>query len=747
VRAASSIARQSGAAVLTAALFFAANAASAAGIVPQPAQIRLGAGEFTVDARTTIGAPVDEAGARFAAEYLRNLWLRSNHLNLKIVGKGANIEFRHAEGLDTEGYRISVSSSAVVIEASRPAGYLYGAASLWQLLPAGVRQGHILAQSIEDAPRFAWRGLMLDSVRHFQSAGFVKSMIDWMSWHKLNVLHWHLTDDQGWRVQIRKYPKLTSVGSWRDGHRYGGYYTQEEIRDIVAYAQERNVRILPEIDMPGHATAAIAAYPELGAGREALAVTSRWGIYTHLFNVEPATFTFVEDVLTELMEMFPSQDIHVGGDEAVKKEWHDSPQVQARMHELNIRDAEALQTHFMRRIGQFLSAHGRRLVGWDEILAPGLPHDAVIMSWRGVEGARDAAVAGNDTVLSAQPMLYLDHRQSGLAIEPPGRLAISDLKGIYEFEPIDPKLDAGQRAHVLGVQANIWTEHIATASRVEWMALPRAAAVAEVGWSARRNWPDFVGRLTGLWPRYEAFNLHYADSLFGINVGTRRDGSRAQVLLSNTEEAAGTVPLSIRYTVDGKDPGADARPFSRGLELSNGTELRAATFLGDTRLSRVMKLAIDAHTGLRRSSQELMSCTDEVGLLLEPVGGSGPHPPIAMDIMNPCWIDHDVDLSDGPRITAAVAAFPFNFELVDEVKKIVVGDSTTPQGELEVRLDRCDAPVVARIALAGSFGRGGIVTLPSQRLAKTSGHHDLCLRFARPKLEPLWGLAWVEIAE
>ena len=288
---------------------------------------------------------------------------------------------------------------------------------------------------------------------------------------------------------------------------YGGFYTQADVRDLVAYGASRHVQIVPEIEMPGHAQAAIAAYPDVGVAREPSAappdVSARWGVHTHLFNVEPGTFAFLEDVLDEVMELFPSRYIHVGGDEAAKDEWRESAAVQARAKALGIKDVDGLQAYFTQEIGRHIAAHGRRLVGWDEILRPGLNTDAIIMSWNGTAGAHAAAVAGHDTVLTPWPTLYFDNRQSSLPTEAPGRLSVVSLEDVYRFEPGDSTRGESAQHHLLGVQANLWSEHMQTEDRVMWMTWPRAAAVAELGWSApeRRNWRDFLGRLTTMFGR------------------------------------------------------------------------------------------------------------------------------------------------------------------------------------------------------------------------------------------------------
>jgi hexosaminidase len=747
-------------AVQTATLFFSLGLPWAAhgGVIPAPAEIVPAVGSFEVGKGTVVQVPRGDRDARAAARYLVELWTRTNALQLPISTAAANsgtanvdnIVFRRRRGLGPEGYELDVAPRRITVSASSAAGLFYGAVTLWQLLPPGLGTGRIAAQSIHDAPVYAWRGLMLDSARHMQSPAFIRSMIDWMAWHKLNVLHWHLTDDQGWRLEIRKYPRLTSVGAWRvepSGERYGGFYSQEQVRDIVRFAATRHVQIIPEIDMPGHATAAIAAYPALGSGTGPLRVTPNWGVLNHLFNVEPETFRFLDDVLAEVVELFPSPIIHIGGDEAVKDEWNASPEVRAREAALGIHDPDALQAYFTQRIGTYLATRGRRIVGWDEILQPGLRKDAVIMSWHGVSGAQAAATAGHDSVLAPDPGLYLDHRQSTLPNEPPGRLKVLSLEDVYRFAPQDPAQSDKERTHVLGLQANLWTEHMQTEERVQWMALPRAAALAEVGWSpaSRRHWPDFLERLVPQFARYRAFGLNYADSVFAPAAQISPLPGGVSLALSNQLAAQDRAALvaDIRYTLDGTQPSAESPRYSAPLTLPQGTLIRAATFLGSEQASRPWEKRLDARAVLRRDSHDLEQCSDGIGLLLIPSGNqSGP---LAVDIMNPCWIYDHVDLSKGPRIVAAVAPLPFNYEIGADAAKIRVGDARTPQGELEIHVDGCDTPALVLLPLAAASDTPGVTTLPPQRLPALAGWHDLCLRFARPRLDPMWALDWVEI--
>ncbi len=764
--------RRAAAQAVALAVTLASPAAARSGVIPLPAEVVSGPGSFSVDSTARLSVPRGDRDADGAARYLVELWTRTNGLTLPIsagqlpIRSGAasidaantnTIAFRHQRGLGPEGYELEITPQRITVSASSAAGLFYGAVTLWQLLPPGVNTAQIPAQTIHDVPTYAWRGLMLDSARHFQSPVFIRSMIDWMAWHKLNVLHWHLTDDQGWRLEIRKYPRLTSVGAWRidpDGTRYGGFYTQTEVRDIVRFAATRHVQIVPEIEMPGHATAAVAAYPSVGAARDgALRVSASWGVHTHLFNLEPPTFGFLEDVLAEVIELFPSPTIHIGGDEAVKDEWNASPEVQARARELGIRDSEALQAYFTQRIGRYVAAHGRRIIGWDEILQPGLDKSAIVMSWHGVSGAHSAALAGNDTILAPWPMLYFDNRQSALPTEPPGRLKVVSLEDLYGFEPHDAALSGSQRRHVLGIQANLWTEHIQTEERVQWMALPRAAAVAEVGWSApqRRRWPDFLERLVPMFARYRALGLNYADSVFAPAAQISRNAGSYTVSLSN--QAGAAAPGEIRFTLDGSEPSAQSARYGTPLTVPAGAEVRAASFAGAEQVSHTWAKRFDAPAALRRDSHDLELCSDAIGLLLEPgdrgdaAGARAAYAPLAVDIMNPCWIDRGVDLSGGPRIIAAVAPLPFNYELGADAAKIRVGDARSAEGELEIHADACDTPALALVPLAPAASGRGVTTLAAQRLPRLPGRHDLCLRFARPRLDPLWAIDWLEVGE
>ncbi|MFE2834372.1 beta-N-acetylhexosaminidase [Streptomyces mirabilis] len=449
--------------------------------------------------------------------------------------------------LEPEAYKLGVVANwGIEIRGGGAAGVFWGAQTLRQLLGpdafrrAPVRPGRaygIAHQIIEDAPRFPWRGLMLDVSRHFMPKDGVLRHLDLMAAHKLNVFHFHLTDDQGWRVQIKRYPKLTEVGSWRArtkfGHRasplweekpHGGFYTQDDIREIVAYAAERHIGVVPEIDIPGHSQAAIAAYPELGntdvIDTTSLTVWDTWGISKNVLAPTDNTLRFYEGVFEELLELFPADAgpfsgfVHIGGDECAKDQWKRSPTAQARIRELGLADEDELQSWFVRHFDNWLSAHGRRLIGWDEILEGGLAEGAAVSSWRGYQGGVTAARAGHDVVMCPEQQVYLDHRQAAGPDEPVPIGYVRTLEDVYRFEPVPPELTEAEARHVLGTQANVWTEVMEDPARVDYQTFPRLAAFAEVAWSAlpapaERDFADFERRMAAHYGRLDALGVAY----------------------------------------------------------------------------------------------------------------------------------------------------------------------------------------------------------------------------------------------
>ena len=516
-----------------------AGEAGGPGIVPLPQSLQPGAGVFTLEprARILVDAATRETGL-YLAQRLAPALGGAPQLGAETDSAVGNVTltFRGANpALGPEGYALAVTKDSVVIRAPGAAGLFYGVQTLLELLPPEVlaarpptgRAWTIPCVRVEDQPRFKWRGLLLDVARHFFTKDEVKQLLDVMALHKLNRLQLHLTDDQGWRIEIKKYPRLTEVGAWRKGigfglepesstaygpdGRYGGYYTQADIRELVAYAGARHLTLVPEIEMPGHASAVLSAYPDfscLGGGHD---VNVGGGIFAGIYcpgNDEG--FKFIEDVLTEVMELFPGKYIHIGGDEVPKATWQKCPKCQARMTAEGLKDEKELQSYFIRRIEKFINSKGRALVGWSEIVEGGLARNAVVMDWIG--GGAEAASAGHDVVMSPTTHCYFDYYQStNRAAEPRAIGGFLPLDQVYSLEPVPANLDPRFQAHVLGAQANLWTEYIASFKHAQYMLFPRLCALAEVAWSpkAARHYPDFTARLHTQLLRLDQLGVNY----------------------------------------------------------------------------------------------------------------------------------------------------------------------------------------------------------------------------------------------
>ncbi|MER5955100.1 beta-N-acetylhexosaminidase [Streptomyces sp. NPDC001893] len=515
--------------------------------MPAPSRTAHGDGLHELGDATTIEAA---AGTEGVARWLRSTVGAATGLGLPPAGTGADlrdgetrIELRVDPELGPEAYRMTADRRTVRIEGGGAAGVFWGAQTFRQLLGpdafrrAPVEPGRswtVPTGTVEDAPRFAWRGLMLDVARHFMPKDGVLRYLDLLAAHKLNVFHFHLTDDQGWRIEIKRHPRLTEQGAWRArtkfGHRasplwddrpHGGFYTQDDIREIVAYAAERHIRVVPEIDVPGHSQAAIAAYPELGntdvVDTASLTVWDNWGVTPNVLAPTDRTLRFYEGVFEELLALFPadvSPFIHIGGDECPKDQWKQSPAAQARIAELGLKDEDELQSWFIRHFDTWLTERGRRLIGWDEILEGGLAPGAAVSSWRGYQGGITAARAGHDVVMCPEQQVYLDHRQAPGDDEPMPIGYVRTLEDVYRFEPVPPQLTEEEARHVLGTQANVWTEVMESQARVDYQVFPRLAAFAEVAWSAlpapaERDYADFRRRMTAHYGRLDALGVGY----------------------------------------------------------------------------------------------------------------------------------------------------------------------------------------------------------------------------------------------
>jgi hexosaminidase len=520
----------------------------------------------------------------------------------------------------SEYYTLDAYDSGVTI-AGDPAGVFYGTQTFVQLISAG-QQPQLTHARIEDYPRFGWRGMHLDVARHFRSVEFVKKYIDLMSRFKMNTFHWHLTEDQGWRIEIKAYPKLTEIGAWRketivaknfnpyigDGISHGGFYTQDEIREIVAYAAERHITVVPEIEMPGHALAALAAYPEFACTPGPFEVATTWGVFEDVFCPTENTFEFLETVLDEVLNLFPSRYIHIGGDEVPKRRWRESDEAQAIMKREGLKDEDELQSWFIRRIEKFLNNRDRLLIGWDEILEGGLAPNAAVMSWRGEAGGIEAASHGHNVVMSPGFALYFDHYQAEPSKEPLAIGGFSPIEKVYAYDPIPESLDPSRRHHVMGAQANMWTEYMKTADHVEYMAFPRMMALAERVWSPehQRDFADFQRRVRPQYQMLDQFNVNYRipDPIGFSPIQTLADEAVVQL------EAA-HFGGCLQYTLDGTDPSEDAYchpSISQRIPLMDGAmaTVRVVSVTSTGRRSDVRELEVkhlQMIPGLQRSGQ------------------------------------------------------------------------------------------------------------------------------------------------
>ncbi|MCX7018927.1 MAG: beta-N-acetylhexosaminidase [bacterium] len=517
----------------------AADPATALGLVPIPKEISFSRQKtpnaLMLDANTRILYDAKSAGACEAAEFLVSFMVEDAGLKLTSAPAPAkqshdkNIVFRAKTGMPTEGYELR-TGPGVTIEASGGAGFFYGAQTLRQMLTRDAATGKPaipVGITIMDEPRFAWRGLMIDCCRHFFTVEELKKMLDLMASLKLNTFHWHLTEDQAWRIEIKKYPKLTEIGAWRGGvgfdlpststdryradGKYGGFYTQEQAKEIIKYAAARHINVTPEIEMPGHSTAALVVYPEFGCTGGPYAMPAGGGIFLDVYCAgNDKTIAFLEDVLTEIADLFPSKFVHIGGDECPKDRWTSCAKCQQRIRANGLKDEKELQSWFVRRMDKFLESKGKRLIGWDEILEGGLAPGAAVMSWRGVKGGIEAASAGHDVVMSPTTHCYFDYLQAKTG-EPVGIGGFLPLEKVYEFDPVTTGIPEAKRQHVLGGQANVWTEHIPNARKLQYMTAPRVCALAEAVWSPadKRNWADFRARMDREAARLDAMGINY----------------------------------------------------------------------------------------------------------------------------------------------------------------------------------------------------------------------------------------------
>jgi hexosaminidase len=556
------------------------NAQNTLPLVPAPAEINISKGNFTISPSTVlvIKNGVDDNSAAILTDAIKKQY----GFSLKKV-KAAAANFIQLTTLQTllpgkeNAYALTVNSKAIIINGQTASGTFSGIQTLLQLLPVTGKTAIVPQLSITDYPRFAYRGMHLDVGRHFFPASFIKKYIDYLAAYKYNTFHWHLTEDQGWRIEIKKYPLLTKAGGYRNGTligrypgkgndslHYGGYYTQQEIKDIVKYAADRYITIIPEIEMPGHASAAIAAYPQLSCfpnentsttkspwagSKQGKQVQQTWGVFEDVFAPTDYTFSFLQDVLDEVMDLFPSKYIHIGGDECPKEAWKRSELCQQLIKANNLKDEHGLQSYFIGRIEKYLNSKGRNIIGWDEILEGGLAPNATVMSWRGEEGGIEAAKQNHDVIMTPGKPVYFDYSQSknedSVTIG-----GYNSLEMVYNYEPVPAALNEQQAAHVLGAQANVWTEYMKYPGKVEYMIFPRMLALSEVLWSpkAKRNWSDFERRIPLFFTKLEKQGINHSKAYYDLNPSINPSANEAAAVEWNVSSKNKDENLEMSYT-------------------------------------------------------------------------------------------------------------------------------------------------------------------------------------------------------
>ena len=578
-------------------------------ITPKPSSQIINEGEFVLNSSIGVYYPKE---LKISAEFLKSFIEDGSQIKLQ---NSNEIEFLlDAEIKNSEGYNLEILSNKIKIRARTDQGAFYAVQSLRQLLPSTFENRSfskneiaIPCTLIKDEPQFTYRGMHLDVGRHMFSVDFIKKYIDALALLKMNTFHWHLTEDQGWRIEIKKYPKLQEIAAFRnetlighyntqpqlfDGKKYGGYYTQEQIKDIVAYAQARFVTIIPEIELPGHSQAAIAAYPKLGCTGEQVEVAKKGGVFENIYCSKDETFNFLEDVFDEVLELFPSEYIHIGGDEAPKTKWKTCDDCQTRIKDEGLKDEHELQNYFITRIEKYLNSKGRQIIGWDEILEGGLAPNATVMSWRGFNGAIEAAKKKHNVILTPGSHCYFDHYQSENKDEPLAIGGFLPLEKVYNLHPIPEELTEEEAKYVLGAQGNVWTEYMPTSQQVEYMVFPRILALSEVVWSTskQKNYKEFASRVEHFHKRLDALDINYANHLYEIE-GT---------LISNENKIAyqlqtASIGKTIRYTLDGSEPTILSEVCKTSIPITESVNIKAAVFLFEEKLGKTFSQHIKLH--------------------------------------------------------------------------------------------------------------------------------------------------------
>jgi hexosaminidase len=759
----------------------AAQAATTWSLLPQPAQARL-AGQPIAIAN---GSVIEVRGAdrRQVVDIVDRF--------VKLVADTRGLQLRVTEAADARhpisnpaitfevdpraavvgdaGYRIVVDEHGILVTGRTPQGVFYGSVTVWQLLTqSGWKRGaaaEVAAGTIVDHPRFAWRALLLDSGRHFQSVTEIEQLIEWMSLNKLNVLVWHLTEDQGWRLEIPAFPELTRIGACRKAvgvdveltgsadKPYCGFYSAAQVRDIVRYAAQRFVTVVPDLDLPGHSQAAVASYPWLGVTGDRPPVWSEWGISPWLLKPDAKTLRFVDAVLDEVMRLFPSPYVSIGGDEAAKDQWNASPEVRAQMHTLGLRNMDQLQGWFTEQVADHLVKHGRKPVGWDDELVAGakLPASEVVMSWHGTDGGRVALTAlqqGHDVVITPQESLYFDHYQSDLSDEWSGQAPMSTLQQAYATAVIPQDATAAQEQHILGVQACLWTELMPTFADAQHAVFPRIAALSELAWSPAdtHDWNSFLERLPAEIARYGALGIEYADSAFApaFSVTAAQDGALRAVVSKQIDFG------SIRYTTDGSTPTAGSSRYVQPLRFPahdfaghDEVTLRAATFApGGLALSAPRTQVVDTDALLSRNGSELVSCADQAEpmRLLGARRPQGSRPTYKADIGNMCWRWLHAPLDEVKRVVLSVGRVAWQFG--DDAANAAVRPKTSATGEFEIHIDACNGPLLGSVPLTPAASAGAQTELTADVSTPASaGVRDVCVIASGDPRDGQWTLA------
>jgi hexosaminidase len=600
------------------------------GIIPQPYKVEKSKVVFAFSPATgiAVGDDIDVNNLVFFNQYFRSLSGYTLSVNNKSVIPSVNLDIDSLAITPKEGYRLTVTQKKIKIIGHDEAGVFYGLQSLIQLLKPSNGKITVQGCTIEDHPRFAYRGMHLDVSRHFFDVETIKKWIDMLALYKINTFHWHLTDDQGWRIEIKKYPLLQSISAYRDetiighkrdsphlfdGKRYGGYYTQDEVKAVVKYAMERHISIIPEIEMPGHALAALAAYPQLGCTGGPYKTATYWGIFDDVYCAgNDETFTFLQNVLDEVLPLFPSKYIHIGGDECPKTKWQTCPKCQKRIKDEHLKDEHQLQSYFIGRMEKYLNSKDRQIIGWDEILEGGLTPGATVMSWTGEEGGIAAAKQHHDAIMTPERYVYLDYYQSLYAAEPIAGGGYTPLSKVYNYEPITKELSGDEATYIKGVQANAWSEYMTSPAQAERQLFPRMLALAEVAWSAKENkdYGGFLKRLRYQEPLLKKLHINSADTFDEItDQVTQTPEHKVLVNLATTLPGG-----KIFYTTDGSAPGLRSKKYGQPLVITSTGTVKAAVFSKNKLAGRVYEKSFTIHKGIGKT----------VTLANQPQGGFNP---------------------------------------------------------------------------------------------------------------------------